>query len=147
MIGTLLSDQKRQLAKQREWLEYSLRECREIKLKNEYTVEEYGRFETLAARYGRTIDFLIRKLFRTLDAYEFENQGTLIDTVNHAHKRGLFEDVELLREMKELRNTLVHEYVEEKLQETFTDLLEFTPKLLEICDRTLEYIEKKVETE
>jgi hypothetical protein len=38
-------------------------------------------------------------MFRTLDEYEFENQGTLIDVVNNAHKRELFEDIDELRIM------------------------------------------------
>jgi len=48
---------------------------------------------------------------------EFENQGTLIDTVNHAHKRGLFDDIERLRVMKDIRNTIVYEYIEENLSD------------------------------
>jgi len=145
MIELLLAQQSRQLDKQRKWLEHSLRQCRAIGIKEEYTVDEYGAFETLGARFGRTIDFLVRKLYRTLDRYEFEDQGSLIDTVNRAHKRGLFDDIERLREMKDLRNTLVHEYVEEKLAETFEELLEYTPELLEICDRSLDYIRSHLE--
>jgi hypothetical protein len=134
------------LRKQLFWLEHSFRECRGIGVKEKYTVEEFGRFETLCARYSRSIDFLIRKFFRTLDAYEFENQGTLIDVVNHAHKRGLFEDVEELRIMKDLRNTIVHEYIEEELVEVFAEVLEYSGKLIGIFQRTIEYTERRVGT-
>jgi len=133
------------LEKQRFWLDYSIRECRKIGIRPKYDPEQFGKFETLCARYARGIDFLVRKLYRTLDRYEFEDQGSLIDTVNRAHKRGLFDDIERLREMKDLRNTLVHEYVEEKLAETFEELLEYTPELLEICDRSLDYIRSHLE--
>jgi len=30
----------------------------------------------------------MRKVFRSLDEIEYENQGTLIDVVDNAHKRG-----------------------------------------------------------
>jgi hypothetical protein len=66
MIETLLVQQSRQLDKQRKWLEHSLRQCRAIGIKEEYTIDEYGAFETLGARFGRTIDFLVRKFYRSL---------------------------------------------------------------------------------
>ena len=130
------------LAKQYTWLEISYNECKSIGIKKSYTIDEFGRFETLCSRYSRSIDYLIRKMFRTIDAYEFENQGTLIDTVNNAHKRGLFEEVEVLRIMKDIRNTLVHEYIEDNLQETFDEVLEYSLVLMKIMQNTKNYVEK-----
>ena len=79
-------------------------------------------------------------MFRTIDAYEFENQGTLIDVVNNAHKRGLFNDIDELRVMKDLRNTIVHEYVEDELSNIFDEVLEYSQKLIEIMNNTIVYI-------
>jgi len=67
------------LKKQLFWIELSYNESIQIGIKETYTIEEFGKFETLCSRYSRGIDFLIRKIFRTIDAYEFENQGTLVD--------------------------------------------------------------------
>ena len=142
MIQKQLINDKKILQKQKKWLEYSLKECKVIGIKKDFTMEEFGKFETLCSRYSRCIDFLIRKLFRTLDAYEFENQGTLIDTVNHAHKRGLFEDIEELRVMKDIRNTIVHEYIEENLSDIFDEVLEYTDSMLMIVQNTLNYIDE-----
>jgi hypothetical protein len=75
------------LQKQQEWLEFSMRECKNIGIKENYDPKELVEFEALCSRYARLIDFLVRKIFRTIDEFEFENQGTLIDTVNRAHKR------------------------------------------------------------
>lgn len=111
----------------------------------EYSIEEFGKFETLCSRYGRGIDFLMRKIFRTIDEYEFENQRTLIDVVNNAHKMGLFEDIEELRIMKDIRNTIVHEYIEDDLVDTFDEVLEYTEKLILIMKNTLIYIEERCE--
>ena len=129
------------LEKQLSWLRLSHRECSAIGIKEEYTIEEFEKFEVLCSRYARTIDFLIRKVFRTIDAYEFENQGTLIDVVNNAHKRGLIEDIDELRIMKDVRNTIVHEYIEEALTDTFEEVLHYTKKLIQIVDNTLSHIE------
>ena len=145
MIREKLSLEYTQLTKQRDWLAYSLQECQVIGIRPTYTIDEFGRFETLCSRYARGVDFLIRKVFRTIDAYEFENQGTLIDTVNNAEKRGLISDVETLRTMKDIRNTLVHEYIEEALSEVFDEVLEYTEILLEIMDATLAYIDRTLQ--
>ena len=124
-IEKLIED-RNLLEKQRFWIRISYEECLKIGIKKNYSIEEFGMFEILCSRYSRGIDFLIRKIFRTLNEYEFENQGTLIDVVNHAHKRGLFENIQTLRLMKDVRNTIVHEYIEEALTEVFQEVLEYT---------------------
>lgn len=142
MIYEKLLEDKVLLEKQLFWIEISYKQCVEIGIKEQYSIEEFGRFETLCSRYSRGIDFLIRKIFRTLDEYEFENQGTLVDVVNNAHKRGLFEKIEELRIMKDVRNTIAHEYIEDELTEVFEEVLEYTGKLITIINTTLLYIEK-----
>jgi len=141
MIEEKLQQDSILLQKQLDWLRLSYAECKTITPKKRYSIEEFGKFEILCSRYSRSIDFLIRKMFRTIDAYEFEDQGTLIDTVNHAHKRGLIDNIEELRIMKDIRNTIVHEYVEEALKEVFAEVIEYTQKLIEIMQRTIDYIE------
>lgn len=141
MYEKLLED-KRLLEKQLFWIRYSVNECKNIETKNCYTPEEFGKFETLCARYSRGIDFLIRKIFRSIDIYEFENPGTLIDVVNNAHKRGFFEDIDELRIMKDLRNDIVHEYIEENLIEIFDEVLMYSEKLIEIMENTLRYLQE-----
>jgi hypothetical protein len=131
------------LQKQLFWIDISFNECTNIGIKEKYSIEEFGKFETLCSRYSRGIDFLIRKIFRTLDEYEFENQGTLIDVVNNAHKRELFEDIDELRIMKDIRNTIVHEYIEDNLVEVFDEVLEYTEKLINIINTTIKYIDIK----
>lgn len=131
------------LKKQLFWIQLSFDECLVIGIKEAYEVDEFGKFETLCSRYSRGIDFLIRKMFRTLDEYEFENQGTLVDVVNNAHKRGLFDDIEKIRIMKDVRNTIAHEYIEDDLTEVFDEVLEYTEVLISIIKTTLSYIQKR----
>lgn len=144
MIREKLVEDKDLLVKQLRWITISFDECTLIGIKENYTVDEFGRFETLCSRYSRGIDFLVRKIFRTLDEYEFENQGTLVDVVNNAHKRGLFEDIEALRIMKDVRNTIAHEYIEDELTEVFEEVLLYTKALIHIINNTLKYIEKEI---
>ncbi len=58
--------------------------------------------EIVCSRFSRSIDFLLRKIFHSIDDYEFVNQGTLLDVFNNAHKRGLFDNLEEFRIMKDL---------------------------------------------
>ncbi len=84
-MKTLLQENIQTLQKQIGRLEISYRQCQKIGIKEDYTIDEFGYFETLCSRFSRSIDFIIRKFLRTLDAYEFEDQGTLVDIVNRAH--------------------------------------------------------------
>jgi len=142
MIKEKLLHDKELLLKQLDWINISYSQCSKIGIKKNYTVDEFGYFETLCSRYSRGIDFLIRKIFRTLDEYEFENQGTLVDVVNNAHKRGLFEDIDELRIMKDVRNTIAHEYIEDNLTEVFEEVLQYTNSLIKIINNTLNYLDK-----
>ena len=142
MIKEKLLNDYKLLIKQIFWLDISFIESSDIGLKENYSIEEFGKFETLCSRYSRSIDFLIRKIFRTIDEFEFENQGTLIDVVNNAHKRGLIDSVDRLRVMKDIRNTIVHEYVEDDLVDVFDEVLEYSKILLDIMKSTSIYIEK-----
>jgi hypothetical protein len=147
MMKNKLTEDKKLLEKQLFWIDISFSECSRIGIKTEYSIDEFGKFETLCSRYSRGIDFLIRKIFRTLDEYEFENQGTLVDVVNNAHKRGLFGDIEELRIMKDVRNTIAHEYIEDELREVFDEVLLYTSKLIFIIHNTLSYIQESYEND
>ncbi len=139
MREKLLLD-KKLLQKQLFWIEISFKECSKIGIKKEYNIEEFGKFETLCSRYARGIDFLIRKIFRSLDEFEFENQGSLVDVVNNAHKRGLFDDIEEIRVMKDIRNTISHEYIEDELVNVFDEVLLYSNKLILLINNTLKYM-------
>ncbi len=142
MMQEKLANDLQLLEKQMFWLEIPYKQCTEIGIKKQYSIDEFGYFETLCSRYSRGIDFLIRKIFRTLDEFEFENQGTLVDVVNNAHKRNLFQDIEHLRLMKDMRNTIVHEYIEDQLVDVFSDVLEYTKSLMDIMENTQKYMQK-----
>ena len=125
------------------WLKRSYDMCQNTGIKSEYSPEEYDAFETLTSRFARVCDILIHKVYRAIDAVEMESGGTMIDVVNRAHKRELFEDVDEIRKIKDLRNEVAHEYIEEELLALFYDIFQFTPKLLEYCENAKKYCKKK----
>ncbi len=95
--------------------------------------------ENLTSRYSRVIDLIISKVFRSIDAVELEDSGTLIDVINRAEKRELIESSTGLRELKDLRNEIVHEYETDDLLNTFEAVRNYIPIILEISKNIKNY--------
>jgi hypothetical protein len=122
------------------WLRHSYTVCTSIGTKNSYTIPECDAFEALTSRFARTTDLIAHKVLRAIDRVEFEYQsGTLLDVMNRAHKKGLIESVDEMRNIKELRNTIAHEYASAQLQAIFQSALEATPKLFTLIQNIQEY--------
>ncbi|MCK5522462.1 MAG: hypothetical protein KAI83_04935 [Thiomargarita sp.] len=136
----ILKENKAAMNSAIQWLKRSYGLCTQIGIKKDYTDEEYDTFETLTSRYARAIDLIVRKVLRTIDIVEFEQSGTLIDTVNRAEKRGLINSVSSLREMTELRNEIAHDYIKAELIETFENTLNQTFHVIALAKRIDDYI-------
>ena len=135
----VLQENIKLLEKQLFWLNYSYQQIQSVDLSKPLAIEDFNHYENLCSRFSRTVDFLIRKMFRSIDAAEFENQGTLIDVINNAHKRKLFESIEQIRTIKELRNEIVHEYIDDELIAILTEVSDLTPLLIKIVNDTIDY--------
>jgi uncharacterized protein YutE (UPF0331/DUF86 family) len=112
-------------------LQYSYSICKKIGLKENYSEEEFIAFEAMTSRYARTTDILVNKTLRSLDAAEYIDGGTVIDATHNAEKRGIVNSEQDLRALKDLRNSIAHEYVTENIIRFFTEVLEHTPILAE----------------
>jgi uncharacterized protein YutE (UPF0331/DUF86 family) len=78
-------------------------------------------------------------VFRSIDAAELEDGGTLIDAVNRAEKRGIVESASRVRDLKDLRNDIVHEYETDDLRSLFRQTLEVTPEVFALADSVERY--------
>ncbi|MCK4762531.1 MAG: hypothetical protein KAW12_10075 [Candidatus Aminicenantes bacterium] len=121
------------------WLKRSYNICRAAGIKEKYKEDEFDAFETLTGRFIRLSDMLIQKVFRSIDKVEFVKEGTMLDALNRAHKRGLIESIEQIQEIRKLRNDISHEYAPVELKELFDDTLRYTESLFEIVDRVKAY--------
>ncbi|WP_457636430.1 hypothetical protein [Persephonella sp.] len=130
------------LEKNLKWLKKSYEKAKKIDLNKELTEEDLEVFETLSNRFGRTVDILINKILRGLDIIELEDITRKLDIVIRAEKRGFVDDYKILIEMKDLRNELVREYIQENLIERFKEVLEYTPRLFDITNKLKDYVEK-----
>jgi len=124
------------------WVQRSYDQIIAIGQKDTYTAEEFDKLENLASRYARTTDMLVNKVLRNIDTVEFEDIGTIIDIMNRAEKRGIASSAELLRTIKDLRNSIVHEYKIAEITKFFDNVRKYTPALLEITKNVNAYCEK-----
>jgi uncharacterized protein YutE (UPF0331/DUF86 family) len=138
----LLLDNLEGMRKSLAWLKRSHEKCSRIGVKQRYTEDEFDDFENMVGRYARTLDVIVNKVFRSIDAVELEDGGTLLDAVNRAEKRGIVDSAERVRGLKDLRNDIVHEYETDDLPALFLQTLEAIPELFAIAERTEKYCER-----
>ena len=139
----LLREALATLSESLRWLKRSCSICVKIGIKEEYLEEEFDAFETFTGRFARTVDIILQKVLRSIDRVELEDQGTLLDVLNRAHKRGLIDSVDEIRLIRELRNDIVHEYTSGKLADLFADVMSNVPKLLDVAERIDRYCRVK----
>lgn len=135
----LLQQNMNDLEEAKKWLERSFDLCQKIGIKEKYSPAEFDAFENLTSRFARTTDFIINKVFRSIDKLELETSGTVIDVLNRAHKRGIIQNVSEIRGIKELRNEIAHEYTNRDLAEIFKDVLSSSAKLFVVIEAAKKY--------
>jgi hypothetical protein len=123
-------------------LQYSLSQCEKIGIKADYSLEELDRFENLTSRFARTSDIYTQKIMKGIILILREEANTFIDRAN------LFEKLEIssaedLKLIRDLRNEISHEYRVDDITEIFEAVIEYSDKLIEIIEKTREFVEKK----
>lgn len=124
-------------------LQASFTRCNEIKLLQESLgFEELERFEALTSRFARLADLILQKSIRLIELIELEGSGSILDRINKAEKKGLISDSQKYIEIRQLRNSIAHEYDAEALIKIFEDCLTFTPELLASVEKIGDYIKR-----
>lgn len=139
----------------RQFLEQNLTELHQVRQHLDYSFQQVfalpgslegvtaGQLESVEAfssRFARTVDLLVNKVLRSLDRVEMKPEGTLLDVVNRAEKRGFVTSAADLREMKDVRNIIAHDYAGVKAAEIFAYCREQKPVLDAICARVAEQV-------
>ncbi len=141
----LLEEQLKRLDKSRSVLEYSYKRCVVIKDKAKFDDQDLERFESLTGRFARLSDLLIQKMFRLIDRLDLDDQGSVRDRINRAEKKGLIVSAEQFILIRELRNTIAHEYDPVATEQIFLHVVEFCPLLFDAVERLKQYVEKFID--
>ncbi len=91
--------------------------------------------EAFTGRFARSVDLLVNKVLRGLNRVELNPDGTLLDIINRAEKSGIIERADELREMKDVRNMIAHDYAGSKVAEILAYCREQKPVFDRICER------------
>lgn len=125
-------------------LRHSLAKCAQVELKAEYTLEELDHFEALSARFARTADLYTQKLLKSLFMVLGEDAGSFLDKARLAEKLAVIDDAEDLGAIRDLRNTIAHEYAVADLNEVFRRTLVLSDTLLNLIASTGRYVLEKL---
>jgi len=109
-----------------------------------WTAEELERMEAFTGRFARVVDLLTNTVLRALFRVELEPEGTPLDRLDLAEKRGFVDRAEELRLLKEQRNVIAHDYAGKAHDRVFKFCRDRTPTLEAICDRVASYADARL---
>lgn len=124
-----------------QYLSFSLERCASFKSWQPPTPEQLERLEAMSARFSRLSDLLIQRIFRLVDEIELVGASTMLDRIYRAEKRGCGPAIELIK-IRELRNTIAHEYALDALPEVYASLIASSQYLLQATQQSVRYANK-----
>ena len=113
------------------------------RLSGDLSVGERESCEALTSRFARLNDFLLQRVFRTLDQIELMDEGTALDRLQRAEARRLIPSAERWRELRLLRNAITHDYLIESVDRVLAESLAAAPELLDAVQRVIAYVADK----
>ena len=102
-----------------EALRYSYSKCKKIYEKEIFDNSEQESLEALTARFARSSDLLTQKVLKTLFALIQEHPKTFLDAANLLEKIEVVDKADDFINIRELRNQIAHDYVDEDLRALF----------------------------
>lgn len=118
-------------------LAYSLGRTQSIIHQESWMPDELERLESLSSRFARLSDILTQKMMRLIDELELTPDGTLLDRIQRAEKRGWVESASHLLQIRELRNLIAHEYAADRMPDIYQAVAALTPTLLAIVPKVM----------
>lgn len=130
-LRALLVGELEALARATVSLEKSLVKCSRLKPSPRQTFEEKESFDALTSKFARCSDILTQKVLKTLVFLLREDAPTFIDRMNLCEKLGAIPSAKSLIEIRDLRNTIAHEYAVDDLMDIYAETLSLSLELLE----------------
>ena len=134
------------LKKSQNNLIYTYEKCQKLPISEKMSMEDMDDYEALCSKFSRLSDLIIKKVIRVIDLVEFENPDkTVIDTIGSMAKRGFVDNEKEFYAIREIRNTIAHEYMLGSLDllELYRSVITHYPVLLKYSGRILSYVDEK----
>lgn len=115
-------------------LEYSYQKITNMpEFSTDKSPEDLESWESFATRFARVADIFLMKYIRTkIKLEDPAYSGTFRDHLNQAEKIGIINDANIWFKIREISNTIAHEYSENDLPKMFENLKKYTPLLINI---------------
>jgi hypothetical protein len=137
-----LAESLKELDRALSHLQYSAKSIVQTSNIDDLDEEALSKIEAFTSRFARLVDLLTKRVLRSLDQFEMYEPGTLLDIANRAEKRGLIESVDWLRELRETRNAISHDYAGDRFLSILAYCNEELPELISTCQRVEVYGKK-----
>ncbi len=133
----LLEAYKRKIFKALGHLKYSYQKVLLLSSNVELlSTQDLEGWESFVSRFSRVSDLYLTKYLRLLVLKEDPAfRGSLRDFLNQSEKLGLIESTDTWMRMRELRNIVSHEYLEENLPAELEEMRNSTPLLLALEEK------------
>ena len=123
----------------------SIEKCKTIDLNNALTFENQESFDSLTSKFSRVSDILTQKVLKSLIILYREDCKTFLDRANFLEKIGVLQDSNVLINIRDLRNDISHEYIEEELSDLYKRTLEFSGELIILINTIHSHIISKTQ--
>ena len=98
--------------------------------------------EALTGRFARLSDLLIQKLLKTIERLDRDTPGTVRDRILQAEKKGIIKSAAKVLEIRDVCNTIAHDYDGISFNEIVLFVMQNTPLLLQILQSVSLYSKK-----
>jgi uncharacterized protein YutE (UPF0331/DUF86 family) len=123
-------------------LSVSADRCKDFALQPPFTEENLIELEALTSRFSRLSDILIQKVFKTIERLDADTPGTVRDRILQAEKKGIISSAEAFTEIRDIRNTIAHDYDNVNFNEVVSFVMKSTPVLLQTVETCIKYSKK-----
>ena len=125
-------------------LEKSVAKCGSLTPSPRQSFEEEESFDALTSKFARTSDMLTQKILKTAVLILREEAPTFIDRMNLCEKLGVIPSARELIEVRDLRNTIAHEYAADNLMEIYADTVKLSPSLLAAVTAATTFVNERM---
>ncbi len=121
----------------------SLERVRKIPIGDDYTEEQYEVQEAFTARFSRLADFVTSKFLRTILILLREDTNVYIDRANILEKLEIIPSAEEIIAIKDMRNSIVHDYWIDEIKDNFVKVRKLGEPLLHATLQSIAFCKKR----
>ena len=123
-------------------LSVSVERCSVFASSPPFKEEQLIELEALTSRFARLSDLLIQKVLKSIERLDGDNPGTVRDRLLEAEKKGIIQSAGILIEIRDVRNTISHDYDNTSFNEIVLFVIKNSPVLLQSVESSVQYSHK-----